>query len=81
MLSELDNPHFFFERAREVHRRAETIQHDGARESLMALANDYLRLAKCAIDRRRYSKRRHSMEVPMSFAYRRRSPLAGVRKG
>jgi len=42
MLSELDNPHFFLERAR---------------ESLLALANDYLRLAKCAIDRRRYSKR------------------------
>ncbi len=58
MLSELDNPHFFLERAREVHRRAETIRHDSAKESLLALANDYLRLAKCAIDRRRYSKRR-----------------------
>ena len=57
MLSELDDPHFFLERAWEVHRRAETIRHDSAGESLLALANDYLRLAKCAIDRRRNCKR------------------------
>ena len=47
MLSELDDPHFFLERAWEVHRRAETIRYDSARESLLALAK---------IDRRRNCK-------------------------
>jgi hypothetical protein len=56
MLSRLDDPHYCLTRAREERRRAEAARESGARASLLALANDYLSLAKFAIDRRRTAR-------------------------
>jgi hypothetical protein len=56
MLSRLDDPHYCLARARDARRRAEAAQEGRARESLLALANDYLKLAKFAIDRRKIGK-------------------------
>jgi hypothetical protein len=53
MLSRLDDPHFCLARAKEVQTRAETV-HDGvAKVLLLELAEDFLRLAKFAVDRRK----------------------------
>jgi hypothetical protein len=53
MLSRLDDPHYCLARARAARRLAEVTPGDIAKGSLLALANDYLRLAKFAIHRRK----------------------------
>jgi hypothetical protein len=53
MFSRLDDPNYCLARAREVRRRAEAIQNDCVKGSLLALANDYLKLAKLALTRRK----------------------------
>ena len=53
MLSRLDDPHYCLALAREVRRRAQSAPSDYARGSLMALAEDYLKLAKFALNRRK----------------------------
>ena len=53
MLSRLDDPHFCLARAREARRRAEAALDGYAKGSFLALANDYLKLAKFALNRRR----------------------------
>lgn len=56
MLSRLDDPHYCLTRAREVRRNAEAAREGNARATLLALANDYLSLAKFAIDRRKTAR-------------------------
>jgi hypothetical protein len=53
MLSRLDDPHYCLARARAVRRLAEVTSGDIAKGSFLALANDYLRLAKFALKRRK----------------------------
>jgi len=53
MLSRLDDPHYCLARAREARRLAEVTSGDIAKGSLLALANDYLRLVKFALQRRK----------------------------
>jgi hypothetical protein len=55
MLSRLDDPHFCLARAREARRRAEAEQDGHTKGSFLALANDYLNLAKFAIRRQKDS--------------------------
>jgi hypothetical protein len=55
VLSRLDDPHYCLARAREVRRQAEAAQDGHAKGSFMALASDYLKLAKFALNRRRAS--------------------------
>jgi hypothetical protein len=52
-LSRLDDPHYCLARAREARRQAEYMPNNHAKGSLLALANDYLKLAKFAINRRK----------------------------
>ncbi len=52
-VSRLDDPHYCLARAREARRRAETAPNTHVKGSLLALANDYLKLAKFAINRRK----------------------------
>ena len=53
MLSRLDDPHYCLARAREARRRAEAMPDSDAKGSLLSLANDYLKLAKFALSRRK----------------------------
>jgi hypothetical protein len=53
MLSRLDDPNFCLARAREARQRAEAALDGYAKGSFMALANDYLKLAKFALNRRK----------------------------
>ena len=53
MLSRLDDPQFCLARAKEVQSRAETVEDGVAKVLLLELAEDYLRLAKFAVDRRK----------------------------
>jgi hypothetical protein len=53
MLSRLDDPHFCLARAREARQRAEAALDGHAKGSFLALANDYLKLAKFALNRRK----------------------------
>lgn len=53
MLSRLDDPHFCLARAKEVQTRAESVQDGIAKILLLELAEDFLRLAKFAVDRRK----------------------------
>ena len=53
MLSRLDDPHFCLARAREARRRAEAALDGQAKGSFLALAHDYLKLAKFALNRRK----------------------------
>ena len=53
MLSRLDDPHYCLARAREARRRAQNTSSDHAKGALLALANDYLKLAKFALNRRK----------------------------
>jgi hypothetical protein len=53
MLSRLDDPHFCLARAREARRHAEAALDGHTKGSLLALANDYLKLAKFALNRRK----------------------------
>jgi hypothetical protein len=53
MLSRLDDPHFCLARAREARRRAEAALDGHTKGPLLALANDYLKLAKFALNRRK----------------------------
>ena len=53
MLSRLDDPHYCLARARAARRLAEVTSSDIAKGSALALANDYLRLAKFALRRRK----------------------------
>ncbi len=62
MLSRLDNPYYCLARAREVRRRAEATPNSHAKESLLALANDYLGLAKVAIGRRKEHLAAHHIQ-------------------
>jgi hypothetical protein len=59
MLSRLDDPHFCLARAREARRRAEAELDGHTKGSFLALANDYLNLAKFAIRRQKDSLVRH----------------------
>jgi len=51
--SRLDDPHFCLARAREARRRAEAALDGNAKGTFLALANDYLKLAKFAHTRRK----------------------------
>jgi hypothetical protein len=62
MLSRLDDPHFCLARAREARRRAEATQDGGAKGSFLALANDYLKLAKFALNRRKDDLAAHRLQ-------------------
>jgi hypothetical protein len=53
MLSRLDDPHYCLARAREARRQAEVAQDGHAKVSFATLANDYLKLAKFALNRRK----------------------------
>ena len=53
MLSRLDDPHFCLARAREARRRAEASLDGNAKGAFLALANDFLKLAKFAHNRRK----------------------------
>ena len=53
MLSRLDDPHFCLARAREARRRAEAELDGHTKRSFLALANDYLKLAKFALNRQK----------------------------
>jgi hypothetical protein len=55
LLSRLDDPHFCLARAREARRRAEAALDGHTRGSFLALANDYLNLAKFALKRQKDS--------------------------
>jgi hypothetical protein len=56
MLSRLDDPQYCLARAREAQRRAQGAENGRAKVTLLELANDYLRLAKFAVSRRRNSR-------------------------
>jgi hypothetical protein len=60
MLSRLDDPHYCLARAREVRRLAQAAS--GGHAKLLALANDYLRLAKFAIERRKNYLAEHRLQ-------------------
>jgi len=49
----LDDPNYCLARAREARRNAEAAPDGHARKSLLTLANDYLGLAKLALNRRK----------------------------
>jgi hypothetical protein len=53
MLSRLDDPYYCLARAREARRSAQAEPSDYARGALLALANDFLSLAKFALNRRK----------------------------
>jgi hypothetical protein len=53
MMSRLDDPQHCLARAREARRLAQATPSDQAKGSLLALANDYLKLAKFALNRRK----------------------------
>jgi hypothetical protein len=55
LLSRLDDPHFCLARAREARRRAEAALDGPTKGSFLALANDYLNLAKFALKRQKDS--------------------------
>jgi hypothetical protein len=53
MSPRLDDPNYCLARAKEARRNAEAAPDGHARRSLLALANDYLGLAKLALNRRK----------------------------
>jgi hypothetical protein len=53
MSPRLDDPNYCLARAKEARRNAEAAPDGHVRRSLLALANDYLGLAKLALNRRK----------------------------
>lgn len=53
MLSRLDDPDYCLARSREARRRAQAASSDRAKGVLLALAEDFLSLAKFALNRRK----------------------------